>query len=149
MNASTPAAPVSTCPACGAWSLPALAERSALLAVCDVLVTKALEVTGKRLVRVTRSRHAQLANRPWHVAHTVWHADTRLVDKALSGAWDVLPAMLGNHRAEALDLSPQQVTEALDGYVRALILYQTPHDLRSLRAWLVDRLSLTFPADER
>jgi hypothetical protein len=81
------------------------------------------------------------------MAHTVWRADANLIDKALSGAWDVLPAMLGNHRTEALGLSPEQVTKTLDEYVRALIQYRTAHDLRSLRAWLVSRLNLTFPGD--
>lgn len=141
-------APVSQCPCCGAWALPAMSERSALLGVCDVLVRKALEVVGKRLVRVTRSRFNQLGDRPWAVAHTLWAAGPQMIDKALSGAWDIVPALLDSHRADALGVSPEQVTAVLDEYVRTLVARREPHRLSSLRAYLTARLGLVLPREE-
>lgn len=141
-------APVSQCPCCGAWALPAMAERSALLGVCDVLVRKALEVVGKRLVRVTRSRFNQLGDRPWNVAHTLWQADSQMIDKALSGAWEIVPALLDSHRSEALGVTSEQVTAVLDEYVRTLIQHGEEHHLSSLRSSLMVRLSLVFPQEK-
>src|SRR3546814_20069883 len=90
--------PVAPCPACGAWSLPALAERSALLDVCDVLVLKALDSLGRKIIRQPRSRFKEFGGRPWHVAHTQWRPDVKDVDRTLDSAWDVLPALLTTDR---------------------------------------------------
>ena len=60
------------CPVCGASSLTPEAQMGALLAVCDVLVVKALEQLGKRIVRGERSRFRLLGTRPWYTVHTIW-----------------------------------------------------------------------------
>ncbi len=137
--------PVAPCPACGAWSLPALAERSALLDVCDVLVLKALDSLGRKIIRQPRSRFKEFGGRPWHVAHTQWRPDVKDVDRTLDSAWDVLPALLTTQRADALGITAEQVTTCLDEYVRLLLERGLEHESRSLRYWLAARLGLTLP----
>lgn len=137
--------PVAPCPCCGAWSLPALAERSALLDVCDVLVTTALDSLGRKIVRQPRSRFKEFDGRPWHVAHTMWRPDSKDVDLTLGKAWDVLPALLAPRRADALGITSEQVTTCLDEYVRLLLERSLEHESKSLRYWLAARLGLTFP----
>lgn len=129
------------CPACGALSLAPSSRRSTLLAVCDVLVVKALEQLGKFLVRKERSRFREKGTRPWHIMHTLWPADDdKLVEKVLKGAWDVVPALVDVHGvAEA---TPAQVIEMLDSYVRDLVLTGTPHHVDHLRYRFESRLGL-------
>lgn len=128
------------CPCCGAMALPGVAEPSALLAVCDVLVVKALEVVGKRIVRVTRSRFAELGGRDWHEAHLLWRPDADMTDKALTGAWDVIPAMLDRHGC--CDVPSDGVIEMVDGYVRDLLITGTPHHLGELAYRFTARLGI-------
>lgn len=122
---------VSACPMCGAYSGASLAQPPALLAVCDVLVVWALAAVGKRIVRVERSRFSRLGERPWHMAHTLWQPDEASLDKALTGAWDVVPAMLNSYGC--CGVTPVQVTEMLDKYVRDLLITGTVHSLTDLR----------------
>lgn len=74
---------IAPCPVCGSFTGETLATASPLLAVCDVLVIRALEVTGKRIVRAERSRFRTLGTRPMYVAHTIWRPTPELVAKAL------------------------------------------------------------------
>lgn len=122
---------LATCPMCGAKSLPVSYQTSALLAVCDVLVIRALEAVGKRIVRVDRSRFARLGTKPWHLAHTLWQPDKAMTDKALAGAWDVVPAMLDEHGC--CGITSHQVTAMLDSYVRDLLITGTGHATTELR----------------
>lgn len=144
---STPpgTSPVAPCPACGAWSLPAVAERSALLDVCDVLVIKALDALGRKIVRQPRSRFKEFDGRPWHVAHTQWRPDPKDVARTLDTAWDVLPALLASRRADALGVSPEVVSACLNEYVRLLLERSLEHDAVSLRYWLAARLGIPLP----
>lgn len=105
-------------------------EARALLAVCDVLVIKALETMGKWIVRVERSRFKLHAGRPWYLAHTVWKADDEVVTKALRGAWDVVPAMLDNHGC--CGVTSEEVVTMLDSYVHDLVITGTPHSISLL-----------------
>lgn len=146
-TASPTGLPVSPCPACGAWSLPSLAERSALLDVCDVLVLKALDSLGRKIVRQPRSRFKEFDGRPWHLAHTLWYADPKDVDRTLDTAWDVLPALLATRRAEALGVSPESVSKCLDEYIRLLLESRLEHEHASLRYWLASKIGLTFPTE--
>lgn len=102
-----------------------------LVAVCDVLVIRALEMVGKRIVRSDRSRYNRLGNRPWHQAHTLWRPEQNMVDKALAGSWDVIPAMLQNHGGGLV--TSMQVQDMVDSYVRDLLVTGTPHSLDQLR----------------
>ncbi len=119
------------CPVCGAYSGTTLAQPPALLAVCDVLMVRALETVGKRIVRADRSRFNRLGNRPWHEAHTMWQPDEHMVDKSLQGAWDVVPAMLDAHGC--CGVTTRQVVDMLDRYVRDLLVTGRRHNLDDLR----------------
>jgi len=130
----------SPCPVCGAYSLAPDTDRSALLAVCDVLVTKALETMGKWIVRADRSRFRALGTRPWHVAHTLWPVADEIVDKALRGAWDVVPAMLDSHGC--CGITSRQVTAMLDEYAHDLVVTGTEHSVDQLRYRFESRLGL-------
>ena len=123
---------VSACPMCGSYGAGhTLASAPALLAVCDVLVVHALGTVGKRIVRVERSRFRRLGSRPWHTAHTIWRPDPVMVDKGLSGSWDVIPALLDNHGC--CGVTSRQVTEMVDRYVRDLLVTGTEHSITELR----------------
>jgi hypothetical protein len=116
-------------------------QGSALLAVCDVLVIKALETMGKWIVRADRSRFNAFGSRPWHTAHTMWQPDDEVVSKALRGAWDVVPAMLDNHGC--CGVASGQVTEMLDSYVHDLVITGTPHTIGELQYRFHFALDLT------
>lgn len=125
-----------SCPLCGAYGGATLAQAPALLAVCDVLVVRALESVGRRIVRAgdrsTRgSRFRQMGNRPWHEAHTLWRPTPEMVDKGLFGSWDVIPAMLDNHGC--CGITSRQVTDMVDAYVRDLLITSKGHNMGDLR----------------
>ena len=139
------ASPVAPCPACGAWSVPATADRAALFDVCNTLVMNALDVLGRKITRQPRARFKVLDGRPWHVAHTLWRPDPKDVDRTLENAWNVLPALLPPSHADALGLTAEQVSTCLDEYVLLLLERGLEHESRSLRYWLAARLGLTLP----
>lgn len=119
------------CPLCGAYGGATLAQAPALLAVCDVLVVRALESVGKRIIRSERSRYARKGTRPWHDAHTLWRPTPDMVDKGLAGSWDVIPAMLDNHGC--CGVTSRQVKEMVDAYVRDLLVTGKAHNMNDLR----------------
>lgn len=119
------------CPVCGSYTGTTLSQASALLAVCDVLVVRALEAIGKWIIRSDRPRFRAFGNRPWHEAHTVWKPTEEQVRKILNGSWDVVAALLLNHGLA--QVSTRQVTDMLDEYVRDLTITGTPHTLDQLR----------------
>jgi hypothetical protein len=132
---------VAPCACCGAYSLSPATQSSTLLAVCDVLVIHALEKVGKWIVRIDRSRHNQMGGRPWHTAHSMWRPDEAMIDKALIGAWDVVPAMLDEHGC--CNVTAVNVTRTLDAYVRDLLITGTPHQLPELRYRFEAHLGIT------
>lgn len=124
---------LSACPVCGAYGGDGtgLSQAPALLAVCDVLVVRALELVGKQIVRLERGRYNRMGNRPFHVAHTLWKPREDLVERALKGSWDVIPAMLDNHGC--CGVTSRQVQGMLDRYVQDLLVTGTAHNLTDLR----------------
>lgn len=134
------------CPMCGAYGGTTLAQAPALLAVCDVLVVRALEAVGKRMVRVERSRFSQMAGRPWHEAHLLWRADESTIGKVLTGSWDVIPAMLDNHGC--CGVTSGQVTRMVDQYVRDLLVTGTAHNLTDLRYRFESYLGISLAEPE-
>lgn len=116
------------------------AEVAALLAVCDILVFKALETLGKWIVRADRSRFKVINGHPWHIAHTAWRADDKTVDRALKGAWDVVPAMMDGH---GFATPSAKVVEMLDSYVHDLAVTGTGHSLGQLAYRFESRLGLS------
>lgn len=120
----------SACPCCGAYSLSPDADTTVLLAVCDVLVTKAMEALGKFVTRADRSRFRVLGSRPFTLAHTLWQPGDEMVSRCLKNAWDVVPPLLDNHGC--CGLAPSSVTRMLDEYVHDLAITGTPHSLPEL-----------------
>lgn len=118
------------CPLCGAYALTHESQSASLLAVCDVLVLKALEHMGKWIVRAERSRYRALDGKPFHLAHTFWQPDDATVDKALKDAWLVVPAMLDTYGC--CDVTSRQVTDMLDSYVHDLVITGTRHSIADL-----------------
>jgi hypothetical protein len=119
------------------------ADRSTLLAVCDVLVVKALESMGKWLLRVGgRSRMGEFAasGLPLHKVHTRWQDNDDIVSRALRGAWDVVPAMLDDHGC--CGVTSREVTAMLDDYVHDLVVSGTEHSVAELRYRFETRLGL-------
>ena len=134
------------CPVCGAFGN-TLATASPLLAVCDVLVIRALEVAGKRIVRAERSRFRVLGTRPWHVAHTLWRPDPVHVKKSLEHAWDVVPALLDSYGC--CGVTSRQVTQCLDAYTGDLLITGTAHSIDELRYRFETVLGIEVPAPIR
>ena len=115
-------------PAPPAWSY----GPAPLVTACDVLVLKALEAVGKRLVRSDRARYRVLGTRPFHEAHCLWPAPDDLVSKALRSAWDVVPSLC-IHVPDIPNL-----TSVLDMYVKAVIAAKKPHDVNDLARLLAE-----------
>lgn len=134
------AQPVLPCPCCGSYIESAMGIASPLLAVCDVLVVRALEAVGKRIVRAERARFTRLGTRQWHEAHTIWPPDEPSTAKTLTNAWDVVPALLDVHGC--CGVTSRQVTTMLDEYVRDLLITGTAHRFEELRYRFSDRLGL-------
>lgn len=126
-------------------------DATALVAVVDVLVVKALEAVGKRIVRQDRARFNQLKGRPFHEAHVLWPTDILTVGKATKGAWDVVPALLDNHGCPGVDSG--RVVTLLDAYVSQLATHGAPHTLarlvKGLRYVLPDNALIRTPALNR
>lgn len=135
-----PASAPGACPVCGGRSIAPEGASSALLAVCDVLVVKALEVIGKRIVREDRGRFARFDGKPWHTAHTVWPTSDKVTTRALHTAWDVVPALLDTHGC--CGVTSRQVTEMLDAYVHDLVLTGQLHNIGDLAYRFESRLGL-------
>lgn len=129
----------SPCPCCGTLSLPPAERWTTLFAVCDVLTIKSLEQLGKYLTRAERSRFMILGERPFREAHTIWRAPDALVDKALRGAWDVVPAIIEAH---LFPVDACEVVETMDAYVHDLAITGTPHTQNQLAYRFTTRLAL-------
>lgn len=131
---------MTACPCCGATSFVPEPPDAPLLAVCDVLVVKALEQMGKWIVRAERSRFRAMGTRPWSAAHTLWPPTEDVVDKALRGAWDVVPAMTDRHGC--CGATSVKVTAMLDEYVRDLVITGSEHTQADLAYRMESRLGL-------
>lgn len=130
------------CVLCGATSIAPAVQRSTLLAVCSVLTVKALEKLGNHILRhgPSRSLHRELGARPRHEAHVLWRASPEQVDRALTGAWDVIPALLSDLGCSGV--SHRQVQAMLADYVHDLASAMAPHTVASLRVYFERQLGL-------
>jgi len=102
-----------------------------LIGACDVMVMRALELIGKRIVRIDRSRYARLEGRPFHQAYLLWQPDAEQLEKSLAGAWDYLPQIIDDHADS--HVTGSQLALLLDRYVRDLIQARRGHDVDELR----------------
>ena len=126
-------------------------DATALVAVVDVLVVKALEAVGKRVVRADRARFNALKGRPFHEAHVLWPTDVVTVSKATKGAWDVVPALLDNHGCPGVESG--RVVTLLDAYVSQVATHGVPHRLdrlvKALRYVLPENALIRTPSLNR
>lgn len=141
---------VMTCPECGhELKIPAQDSLDhtvqTLIAVCDVLVIKALEKMGTYIVRAgaTRGRWNEFeqSGLPQHLAHTKWPPSDEIVTKALKGAWAIVPLILDTHGPYKFDAN--KAVAVLDRYVHDLAVTGAEHDLDVLAYRL--RVSLDLP----
>jgi hypothetical protein len=115
-------------------------QTQTLVAVSDVLVVKALERVGAFLIRGARERYTQSRGIALHTLHTLWRAPDEITERALRGAWDVVPAMLDVHGC--CGVTGAEVTDVLDDYVHDLVLTGTLHLLPELEYRFGTRLGL-------
>lgn len=101
-----------------------------LLAACDVMVLRALELLGKRIVRVDRSRFGQMGDLAFYEAHCRWQPDADMLDRALGSAWEFVAQVVENHAAPGI--SSREVSLVLDRYVRDLVKGMRVHQLEEL-----------------
>ncbi len=138
------------CPVCGSFvgGTLALAAAPALLAVCDVLVVKALEKVGKMLARNggNRNRVKVASSVPWYRMHTVIRPTAKDIDKGLHGAWDVIPAMLDTHGC--CGVTSRQTEQMVDSYVRDLLVTGTAHSFSELQYRFERFLGIPLPLAE-
>lgn len=133
--------PGDVCDCCGA---PTVQAGDPIIAAGAMLALRALELVGKRLVKVERARYNQMRDhdRSWSEAHIEWHAwyestspsvgpDGALVDAALAVAWDQVPRLLEDHGC--CGLTAESLTGVLDRYVRDLLWTQERHNVTELR----------------
>ena len=124
-----------TCPACGA-TFPASPRSSpdqtitTLLAVCDVLVVKALEKMGSQIIRGDKGRYDVLHRRPHHMAHTLWPVTDEIVSRSLKDAWNVVPLLLETHGPDQFDA--ELVITILDEYVHDLAVSGSEHSINDM-----------------
>lgn len=102
-----------------------------LVAACDVLVLRALELIGKRIVRVDRSRFRQMGGLAFHEVHVRWQPDGEMLDRALASAWDFVPQIVAAHARP--EIGAREVALVLDRYVRDLIRSHRVHEVDDLR----------------
>jgi hypothetical protein len=101
-----------------------------LLAACDVMVLRALELLGKRIVRVDRSRFGQMSGLEFYEAHCRWQPDADMLDRALSSAWTFVDQVVASHAAPGI--SAREVQLVLDRYVRDLVKGMRVHQVEEL-----------------
>lgn len=101
-----------------------------LLAACDVMVLRALELLGKRIVRVDRSRFGQMGDLAFYEAHCRWQPDGEMLDRALAQAWTFVDRVV--HRHAGRGIAPREVELTLDRYVRDLVKGMRTHEVEEL-----------------
>ena len=121
------------CGECGAHvAVPEMGGPSdSIVAACDVLVLRALELVGKRIVRLERSRYGRMQGRPWHEVHLLWQPDAQAVEQGLEHAWDSVPLVVDEHGC--CGVTAGQLRLVLDRYVRDLLLTMQGHTTTDLR----------------
>lgn len=105
---------------------------SAVLVAADMLVVRALELAGKRLL--TPAYRGQWPTVPAHELHTRIRVGTKAqVDRLLSGAWDHLPLALAGTGADV-----GRTQAVLERYCTVMLYRSTAHHRSLLAAMLRD-----------
>lgn len=106
---------------------------SSELVLADVMVTRALELAGKRML--TPAYRGQWPNVPSHELHTkIKVRDDEHADKLLLGAWERLYSL-----ADGLCYRDhERLEQALDTYCHTLMLRSMPHSRSLLKQYLME-----------
>lgn len=105
---------------------------SAVLVAADLMVIRALELAGKRLL--TPTYRGQWPNVPCHELHTkIKVRTTDQVNRLLAGAWDHLP-----QAADTLNLNANTFQKVLERYCLIMLTRSTAHHRSLLAAMLRD-----------
>jgi hypothetical protein len=104
-----------------------------LVALSDAAVLVALERAWNRVM--PRSARAGVPPAARHSAYLDAPIYLDALDKALAGAWDLLPMLAARH---GLDVDVRQWGNLLDGYTRALLMACEPHEPERLRPHLAE-----------
>jgi hypothetical protein len=115
-------------------TIPGLTPAIALVAACDLLVHRALERAGRRVLNKLPRQNGALTRRvgatdcPAVRLHTCVHLDQYLpVDKLLDGAWERL-----GETADRLGEDGPALEATLTAYVGVLVRTQTEHTWEGL-----------------
>ena len=104
-----------------------------LLALSDLAVLTACERAWNRVM--PRSARAGVPPHARHSAYVQTPIYPEAIDKALAGAWDLLPMLAVRHD---LDVPWEQWAALLDGYTRALLMACEHHEPDRLRPYLAE-----------
>lgn len=104
-----------------------------LVALSDLAVLVALERAWNRVM--PRSARAGVHPGQRHSAYLHAPIYPATLDKALGGAWELLPLLTQRHD---LEVNPAAWALLLDGYTRALLMACEPHHPERLRPHLID-----------
>lgn len=102
-----------------------------VLAICDVLVRKALEKVGMYQLKADRSRFKEASGQSLASIHTLYPATDEIVVKVTRGAWDILPVLLEEH-SPAGNFDYPGMAKALEAYVQDLAITGKDPDLVEL-----------------
>ncbi len=103
---------------------------------CEMLILRALEVLGKRLVREAgkKNRWQDRGDTGWYALHTIWPASAKDIDGALRNAWDMVDEVQA--RWGTRDRYDILLGQKLDTYTRRLVTDQRLPDLGEIRSLL-------------
>lgn len=106
--------------------------QAALEVGSDIVVRRAMELAGKRLLTRTARVEPKCQATPAHLLHTHLKVlNDAHATNLLAGAFDYVPAI-----AERAGANPSRLTTLLDIYCRELLLRGVAHDAEALRMWL-------------
>jgi len=105
------------------------AQEAALLVGADMVMRRAFELAGKRLL--VRGNRGQFANVATTELHTKIAVDADQADRLLDGAWDQAAAL-----AARLGIDPQVMVNMLDTYARTLLVRGQVHDYGAFASYL-------------
>lgn len=115
------------------------AQTAALEVGADILVRRAMELAGKRLLTRQALAKGNCQMIPAHLLHTQLKVlDNTHATALLSGAFEYVPAI-----ADRAAVDPAALTTLLDIYCRELLLRGVAHDPEALRMWLSMGMGLT------
>lgn len=112
-----------------------------MFAICDALVLRVLEITGRRIASHDRSRFKALATQDEQLsaAHVHWPLSKEQAVKHLNTAWDSLPVLMNEYNPQ---LASENVATVLQRYTVDLLTTGTRHSSDQLKTALMRLIEL-------